>query len=497
MVFEFVKLQALKSIRSVSLTRNIIGGLFIAFITILLLGCFLLMAFALNEILRQSVGAENVIEFLNTNLLFFFLIELLYRFFLQKLPVIELENFLHLPINKSKIIHFLLGRSFLSPLSIIALICFTPITFMEISSHYGLTGAVQWLGVIVLISWALHWFILWYKQQFGNNLLGVISILLFVFIAFGGNYYGYFNLGAVIAPFFHWSLYSPVPIIMTAILFSATYLLSFKYYREHTYLEELGEEQNIRFVNRSVDFFSQFGMAGEIADLEWKLILRHKKSRTYLIITFLFLLYGLLFYSDPTYASESSEGFSYFYIFLGVFITGVFLMQYGQLFLSWNSNSFDFYLTRKNGIKALIKGKYLLFFVISMLCFLLSIPYVYFGWDVLLVHFVCFLFNMGITIHLIIYMSLWKPKPMDLDKGAFFNYEGIGVAQFLMAIPLLVVPYLIFLPPALLVGDYFGLAVLGVLGTTGIIFYDRLSDICVDKLAQNRYQISSSFRQEL
>lgn len=495
MIFEFVKLQVLKTIRSVSFTRNIIGGLFIGFIAFIVMGNLLALAILLPGILENSVRVDDVVAFLNANLLFYFLTEMLYRFFLQKLPVIELENFLHLPIKKSKIVHFLLGRSFVSPLSIITIICFLPVTIIEVSSSYGAAGAIQWFGAILLISWSLHWFVQWYKQQWGDNIIGIIAFFLLAFIAFGANYYGYYNVGIVAAPFFEWSLSSPLPLILVVLLLVFAYYQSYSFYRKHTYLEELGEEQNIQFVNRSVDFFSQFGIAGEIADLEWKLILRHKKSRNYLLITFLFLLYGLFFYGNPGYATE--EGFSYFYIFLGIFITGIFLLQYGQLFLSWNSGSFDFYQSRKDGLQALIKGKYLLFFVISLLCFLLSVPYVYFGWDVLLVHFVCFLFNMGINIHLVVYLSLWKPKPMSLDKGAFFNYEGIGIAQFLLGFPFILLPFAIFLPFALLVGDYFGLAVLGGLGIAGMIFYDRISDICVRKLVRNRYQISSSFRQEL
>jgi hypothetical protein len=485
----------LKTVRSVSFSRNIIGGLFIGFLAIIVLGNLLLLAIALPEILKDTIGIENIVAFLNSNLLFFFLVEMLYRFFLQKLPVIELENFLHLPIKKSRIVHFLLCRSFGSPLSIIVIICFLPVTIMEVSASYGMLGATRWFCTILLISWSLHWLVLWYKQQWGDNLIGITAFFLLTFIAFSANYYGYLNLGSIAAPLFEWSLTSLLPVILAAAVLMLTYRLTYSFYRKHTYVEDLGEEQNIQFVNRSVDFFSQFGIAGEIADLEWKLILRHKKSRNYLLITFLFLLYGLFFYGNPDYTTQ--EGFSYFYIFLGIFITGIFLLQYGQLFLSWNSGSFDFYLARKDGLEALIKGKYLLFFVISLLCFLLSIPYVYFGWDILLVHFACFLFNMGVSIHIVVYLSLWKPKPMDLNKSALFNYEGMGIAQFLMGFPIIIFPYLIFIPIGLLIGDYFGLIVLGGLGAAGMIFYDRLSDISVSKLIKNRYQISSSFRQEL
>ncbi len=172
-------------------------------------------------------------------------------------------------------------------------------------------------------------------------------------------------------------------------------------------------------------------------------------------------------------------------------------MNYGQLFLSWNSPHFDFFLTHNEGIEALVKGKYLLFFGISVGAFLLALPYVYYGWNILFVHTATFLFNLGINIHIIVYLALWKPKPMDLDKGSMFNYEGMGAAQFLMAIPMMGLPYVIYLPVAWLVNEMVGLVVLGSVGVMGIIFYEGLAQIQINKIMKNRYAISSSFRQEI
>jgi hypothetical protein len=236
-------------------------------------------------------------------------------------------------------------------------------------------------------------------------------------------------------------------------------------------------------------------VAGELANLEWKLILRHKKSRTYLMLSAFFLLYGLIFYTNPALQTES--GISPIYIFVGVFITGIFMIQYGQLFLSWNSSNFDFFLMQKGGLEALVRAKYLLFLGVSGVCFLASVPYVYFGWDILLVHVATFLFNCGILVHVIMYVALWKPKPMDLNKGAMFNYEGVGAAQFLIIIPLMAGPYLVYLPFSYLINDYAGLLALGVTGLAGILAFGPLSRLVTQRLLANRFEISSSFRQEL
>jgi len=173
------------------------------------------------------------------------------------------------------------------------------------------------------------------------------------------------------------------------------------------------------------------------------------------------------------------------------------MLQYGQLFLSWNSANFDFFLNKKDGIAALVRGKYLLFIAISCLCFVLSVPYVYFGWDILLIHLATFIFNVGITIHMVVFMALWKPKPMDLNKGGVFNFEGVGIAQYLMVIPLMAGPYMVFLPFAIWINDYAGLLALAVIGAVGIFFFNPLTQFSIRRVVQHKYEISSSFRQEL
>lgn len=495
MVATLIKLELLKRIRSTSFARSLTIGIFVFFLGFLLLSYLFLIGLSLNHIVKNILDQEYPILFINRCLFYFFLFELIYRYFIQQLPVIALENFLHLPISKSGIVHFLLLGSFISPLTIVALLLFGPFALTTIKDTLGAGPALIWLGSVMLTSWSAHWFMLWFKQRFEDNLMAMLLVFTTLLLSIGANYFGYYDLGAFFEPVFTFALESPVPIFLLTVVLVCSYFLCFAFYRQNAYLEELSEEERLSFSNHHLGFLSKFGLAGEMANLEWKLILRHKKSRTYLTLCLLFLLYGLIFYNNPLYLSE--YGFSYVFIFVGTFITGIFMLQYGQLFLSWNSPAFDFYVYQKNGLKALVKGKYLLFAGISCICFVLSVPYAYFGWEILWIHLATFLFNMGITIHLVIYLSLWKPKPMDLNKGAIFNYEGMGISQFLMIIPLIMAPYLVFLPFALWIHDYAGLVALGIAGLFGILVSPIILEKIQDRVTQKKYEISSSFRQEL
>ncbi len=495
MFFTLARLQFLKSVRSTSFAKSLLTNILLVVLGLVLLSYVVGLGLLLKLILEKVAAGQDHIALLNSFLIYFFLGEFLYRYFIQKLPVVELESLLHLPIGKSRIIRMLLTRSFVSPLNIIAILLVLPFSIQVVAEKYGASGALMWVSTIALASWTLHWFMLWFKQRFEDSLIGLFVIFLVLVAGAGSSYMGWFNLGALVQPVFDYALVSPIPVLGMAILMVVSYLLCFRFYVSNAYLEDLSEEEDVRFVNQSIGFFSRFGLAGELANLEWKLIIRHKKSRTFLMMTGFFLLYGLIFYNNPAYTTE--DGFSFIFIFVGVFITGIFMIQYGQLFLSWNSSNFDFYMNRRGGIEALVRGKYLLFLGVSAICFLASVPYVYFGWHFLLIHLATFLFNVGILVHVIIYLALWKPKPMDLNKGAMFNYEGVGIAQFLIVIPMMLGPYLIYVPFSLLFNDYVGLLALSVTGILGILGFKRLSQINIDRVLSNRYEISSSFRQEL
>ncbi|WP_026952774.1 DUF5687 family protein [Algoriphagus mannitolivorans] len=495
MFFTLIRLQILKSFRSTAFAKSLLANLLLGFLALLLLSYVLGAGIFLRRIIEHFADGEDLLGVLNSYLVFFFLTEFMYRYFVQSLPVIELESLLHLPIGKRKIIHMLLFRSFISPLSVIALLLFLPFGIQVVLVSYGWMGLVTWLGSILMTSWTLHWFMLWFKQRFEDSLIGLLVVFGVLLVGAGSSYMGWYNLGEITKPVFDLALVSPFPFLALVGLVVGAYSLCFLFYVSNAYLEDLSEEENVRFVNQSFGWLSRFGMPGEMANVEWKLIVRHKKSRTFLMLSAFFLLYGLIFYNNPAYKSE--DGFSFIFIFVGVFITGIFMIQYGQLFLSWNSSNFDFYLSKKSGVEALVRGKYLLFFGISMVCFLASVPYAYFGWHFLLIHLATFLFNIGILVHVIIWFALWKPKPMDLNKGAMFNYEGVGAAQFLIIIPMMLGPYLIYVPFSLLFNDYIGLFALGTIGILGIIFYNRLAQININRVLNNRYEISSSFRQEL
>src|SRR5690606_40938645 len=115
---------------------------------LLLLAYVALMGVALQLIIVEGLEKEDAVGFLNSILIYFFLFEIIYRYFVQGLPVLELESLLHLPISKSWIIRFLLIRSFISPLTLIPLLLISTFTIMELAGPTGNRAAYSWSALV-------------------------------------------------------------------------------------------------------------------------------------------------------------------------------------------------------------------------------------------------------------------------------------------------------------------------------------------------------------
>ena len=483
-----------QTVRSVALGRKIITGLFLGLLGFILLSFTLSLGFGLELILENRVGPQGVVSYLNTYLIFFYISEIMYRIMFQKVSAPELRNYLHLPIGRPKIIHFVLISSFVSLLNLLPVLLFAPFAFSGLSSAFGLGTAITWLATVVTISWMLHWLVLWFKHKYGSNLWVVIALFAIILGLFSALYYGIFNVGLLLQPFFSAALQNIVPLIIAAICALLGYYLAYRHYKSHAYIEEMQDSKE-KSAQSAPALFSNFGLAGELADMELRLILRHKKSRSYLVISLLFVAYGLWVYTDSEMIGD--QVISFLTIFIGILITGSFLINYGQFFLSWNSPYFDFFMLRDRGIGALIDGKYLIFLAVSLVCFILSIPYVYFAWESLYINAACLLFNLGVNVHVVMAMGLWRPQPIDLQEGNIFSMDGMGAAQFLMGIPIIVLPYLVYLPFSLLLDNQMGLAAVAIAGIVGILFHEPLKQWHANRLRQNRYKVAASFRQEL
>ncbi|MEI7492248.1 MAG: DUF5687 family protein [Bacteroidota bacterium] len=422
-------------------------------------------------------------------LFYYFIADIILRFFLQPVPALSISPYMHLPVRRSSLFNFLLVKSALSLFNFIPLLILLPFVFKTMLPHSAWLYTASWLAAIILFVFANNYLAFLLKKAFllkpfiSFILLAAAGLLILADVRSAYSISGLFAtsmLGIAGHPFL-----LSIPLLAVIIAYSAAWY----FLNVNRYIEADTKKERMLFSGKGSGVFDAFGITGRLALMEIKLTLRNNRPRTYLIMGVFFLLYGMMIY--PPHAHPPGMGM---FIFVGLLITGILMIQHGQLIMAWESCSFDKICTCGLKMHDYFRGKYWFFFMVNSLSFLITLPYCYYGYKIALINLAAFLYNSGINSFIILFLGTYNTRRIDLGKGAFFNYEGANFIHFLLAIPLLGLPVLIWLPFSFMGNPDMGIMVIGLAGVAGMIFSEFFIRQIVRQFNTRKYKILNGFR---
>jgi hypothetical protein len=169
--------------------------------------------------------------------------------------------------------------------------------------------------------------------------------------------------------------------------------------------------------------------------------------------------------------------------------------MYGQWVVSWDSSHFDCLMTRNISIKNYLNANYYLLVAFNIICFVLTTPYFYFGMKIVYMHLAAFIFNTGVNIYLLLFLSSFNTKRIDLSKSSAMNYQGTTFKSFLIVIPIMFVPMILVGVLSAIASITVALWTLTVLGVAGILLREPLLNICVKQFNRRKYALAEGFRE--
>jgi len=422
---------------------------------------------------------------------YFFGSIMLMRFTLQKLPTMAVTPYLLLPIKKSKLVNFVLTKPLFNILNLLPFALVLPL-LLGIRNYVTSSEVLIIFATLFVCDLFVNYLTIYIKRiQIKYEFVFYVflaAILVFVLL----DSFNIVDFATISANTFGAIISNPLLILAPAVLMVGAYYLNFNLLINHFTLEDFGKsESKNRGSLETVTYLQRFGKIGEFMLLEMKMIVRNKRTRSLLLMSPLFLLFGIFFYTNPSY-----QGMNGFLIYVGVFITGILMMNFGLYFFAWESGHFDLVLTANNSYSDYVKAKYYLMVSSAFVMFLLSIPYVYFGVNILLINTVTFLFNIGVNALLLLYFATNNEKHMDLSKGSAFNHQGISGRHYVIMLPLFMGPMLIYAPFAIAGFPTVGLLFIGLLGIVGIIFNEKLLALITNKFMSRRHRMAEGFRKK-
>lgn len=476
-------------VRSSNFGKTVLVQIFMAFIMLYMLAVFTATGIYIGDVLEKMFPERAVLTSFDSFLLYFFLFNACIRLLFQPLPTLNIQSYLHLNIKRNVLANFFSLGSAFNVQNLFPIIIFIPFAFFHVLNEPALHG-FAWLISLIFLVLFLNYLVVYLKRKSSTNYLIYFGFFLVIIALAALDYYHIFELTTLSISIFYKPLIQPLFVLIPITLFAVMFFINHQYILRNLYLDELITIKKENKSSIDLPLLNKLGVIGELIALEVKLIWRNKRPKSLVMRSALVVFYGLVFYKG--YA----ENFQLSYVFVGLFITGISLMNYGQFMNSWQSSYFDLLLTSNIKTFDFFKSKYLLLSSSCVIYFMLTLPYFYFGWRAVAVNLAMCLYNVGVNVLWILYFSNYNDKRIDLKGSAKFNWQGTTWTQFMMGLPIGIVPLFIFGILKLIFSAETALIVISLLGITGILFHKIALEQIVIKFNNKKYSIAEGFRNQ-
>ncbi len=489
MIKKFLYLEWKAFIRSASFGTNlamkILMGIMALYFTVIFLGAGIGGFF----LLRDEAGLDPL-ETVNRYLIYYFIGDLLIRLLLQKMPVMNIRPMLAMNIRRKTIVHFTIGKTFLSFFTTLHLFAFVP---------FIITMLVQGVEPVGVVFWTIAVFALVLFNDLLAILLNNKDNLFYAFLALvaglaASQYYGIFNVTDYTVHFYHGFFLTQWLWIIPVVLFVVTYRFTFRFLRSELYLDAgLASKQEVASVE-NFTWLNRFGKLGTFLKNDIKLIKRNKRSKGTIFASIMFLFYGLLFYTGSIEAYNNT----FMHMFAGIFVSGGFLFTFGQFVPSWDSAYYPLMMTQNIPYREYLRSKWFLIVVATGVSAILASFYIYFGWQIYRMILIGAIYNIGVNSHLVLLGGAFTKTPIDLasTKGAFGNNKSFNVKTMLISIPKLLVPVLLYGIGNMMAGETAALVLVGAVGVVGFLMRNWVFSQIEKIYKREKYSTLDAYKQK-
>lgn len=487
----FISLEWKQYFRSAYWQKSMALNILLVFLALYFVVSFLFLGVALYPILKETFPDQDPLVIVNSYLFYWFLTDIVIRFFFQKLPVMSVKPLLTLPIKRRKVVHYVLGKSSFSFFNFLPLFAVIPFGVMLIINEYPMISVIFWILAILIITLIINFFNFLIESFSSERELSYVPIIVFAGSLYAINYFNLISFTTLVSNVVSAVYSNPIMLIIPIVVLIVLYLINFKILKSKLYLDSSLKTKTQEVKVSNLEWTRKFGDAATFMQLDLKLIWRNKRPRSSVFILVIGLLYGLFFYPNPTYQNQP-----WMFAFVGIFVTGIFLINFGQFIPAWDSGYYKMLMSQNIKYKQYLQSKHTLMTLSVGIMFILSIPYVYFGWEILLAHAAAAIYNIGINTHVILFGGAFNRKKIDLNQRAAFNYQGTGAVQWLIGIPIMLVPLAVFGASYYFFSFEIGCLTLSVLGLIGVVFHKKLMQIITEKYIASKYTMIQAFSQE-
>jgi hypothetical protein len=486
MIKHFLTLEWKAFIRSASFKTNLAFKIFMALLFLYFAAMFALAGIGAYYGIKK-LGLEPL-QTVNKFIIYYLLADMMFRYFFQKIPTLAIRPLLVLPIKKDTIVHFSLGKTVLNYFNTTHAFFFIPFSIVLLINGYNILGVITWhLGILALIL-----FINFLNILINNKdlIFGIVSTIVVGLIA--SQYYKLFDVTIYTQPFFQ-GLYEHIwMVILPIVVLLITYYFTFNFFKKDLTLDERLQIKKNLATSTDLTWLNQFGTLGTFLKNDIKLLLRNKRAKTTLYMSFFFLFYGLIFFTQDVYKGGVMQAFA------AVFVTGGFLINFGQFVPSWDSSYYQLMMTQSISYKEYLNSKWWLMVIGTTISMVIASFYLYFGLEVYLTILAVGIYNIGFNSFLVLLTGAYTRTAIDLEsaKGAFGDKKAFSVKTLLFSLPQMLLPILLFGVGKLFDNNNIGIALIIIFGILGLLFKSKIFMLIEKIFQKEKYNAIAAYKQK-
>lgn len=488
MISHFLNLEWKSFFRSSYFAKGIAIKILLGFFGLYFFVTFLSLGFLGFYYLKETYTNQDPFQYINGMLIFVIIGDLIFRYLMQKLPVMNIKPLLTLPIKKKKLINYVLVKSIFSFFNILGLFFYIPFAIVLVIENYNVSGVIGWLIAMILIILCVNFTNFLINKN--NTAFWGLAVLVGSIVTL--QYLEIYDFTIVSSFLFNGIYENPFYATTLFILLILLYKINFYQLSKQVYLDDVISIKTKKATASDLSFIDKFGDLAPFIKNDMRQIWRNKRVKTVFFTSFIFLFYGIMFFPNKTY----EEKMPIMLLFASILITGGFVVNYGQFIPAWESSFYKMIMSQNIRYRRFLESKWLLMVVVTFISYILSIPYLYFGIDIFLMITVGAIFNIGFNSLFLLWAGSFNRKKIDLNTSGFGNMQGTSAVQFLIIIPIMGLPMLLFWLFNKFVSFNFSIIVIALIGVIGLLFKNYFMDLIEKKYIKEKYKTIHAFSKD-
>lgn len=422
--------------------RNLAIKFFIGFFLAIVFYRLMELVAQLPGLMQHYLPEKPAHEWFFRYLLFLYPADLITRLAVQSVPKQAVVKYLHLPVKRSRLAFYTIIRSWFSIYNFYLLVALAPFLTQTIYQEVSVHAFWQVMAGCYLLGMVNHSITMYIKtrQAFGiQNLKTIIPIVLLILLIalllHGSIREWSFQLGMAFFSGNHFVFFG-LALLITSMLYLAYLNLQTGVY-SITDQAGHGSQGNTGSVEK---LFLRWLVLGPYWDMEWKMIMRNKRSRMNFLQTpvSIIIILALLYLNEGLSVSQTAP--------ILVMALGSYGFIHLQYVFSWESRFFDYIATRQIDMTRFVRSKYYFYVLMAILQFIILTPFIlWFNPGYFFPLLALLLYITGPGYWILFYNGLANSTRIDPNKTAFFNFEGTSGTLFFTIILVFmgIIPFMI------------------------------------------------------